>query len=145
MLGPQTSTPFLFFHTFSGWLQYYIIIKGKGKKSFHRTWKAMPNCDMQLDAIKTLMFHFVGSKRNITASINSCADPRGYLTIRQRRRVVYEQIVNEDEVQVVLVYTLCPELFISRKFCRNLSKTWVFCSSHIVFLRFFREPWSIRD
>ena len=40
-LGPQTSTAFLFFHAFSG-SDTTSSLKGKGKKSFHGTWKTMP-------------------------------------------------------------------------------------------------------
>jgi hypothetical protein len=51
-LGPQTSTAFLFFHAFSG-CDTTSSFKGKGKKSFHGTWKAMPNVTPVFERVTT--------------------------------------------------------------------------------------------
>jgi hypothetical protein len=52
-------------------------------------------------------------------------------------RLLFNNSTTRPSCLIVLVYTLCPELFISRKFFRNLRNSSAcvlsFCNSHIVF------------
>jgi hypothetical protein len=51
-LGPQTSTAYLFFHSFSG-CDTTSSVQGKGKTSFNATWKKMPSITPVFERMST--------------------------------------------------------------------------------------------